>query len=118
MNTMMMNIDRKKILASLLVIVMMSFYAYSRVEEAASSHNRQAVVETFRSGDGWGYQITINDKVFIHQPIIPALEISMPFPDKESARKVGTQVLARIKSNKKPTVTKDEIQEWLRGYRL
>jgi hypothetical protein len=67
-------------------------------------------IEVFKSGDGWGYDITKKNKTYIHQPFIPAIEGEIPFSDKRSARKTGRLVIKKIRSHKSPAVTSEEIK--------
>jgi len=96
--------DKKKaiIFALLLVIIVVSLtlavrgYFYE--------------VNIFKSGDGWGYDILKKDKVYIHQPFMPAIGGEVPFPDKNTAKKTGNLVVKKIRNHKTPAVTKEEIE--------
>ena len=50
------------------------------------------------------------DKVYIHQPFMPAVEGQVPFKDKRSARKTGRLVVKKIRNHKLPAVTKEELE--------
>jgi hypothetical protein len=67
-------------------------------------------VDTFRSGNGWGYNIVVNNKVFINQPTMPAFEGNVPFKKKAEAKKTGELVVAKLRAHKVPSVTREEIQ--------
>ncbi|MBN2667202.1 MAG: DUF4907 domain-containing protein [Bacteroidales bacterium] len=67
-------------------------------------------VALFRSGDGWGYDILRKEKVYIHQPFMPAVEGEAPFRDKKSARKTGRLVVKKIRKHQLPSVSKEEIK--------
>lgn len=58
---------------------------------------------------GWGYDILANGKVFIHQPMIPAIPGKHSFRTKEDALIVGQKVVDRIKEGKMPMVTAQEV---------
>jgi len=70
--------------------------------------------ELFRSGSGWGYDIQINNKPYIHQPYMPAAEGNVPFSDKQSARRTARLVLKKIKDHKNPGITKEELKSLLK----
>ncbi|HOW08208.1 MAG TPA: DUF4907 domain-containing protein [Bacteroidales bacterium] len=70
-------------------------------------------LQIFRSGNGWGYDILKNDRVYIHQPFIPAIEGETPFSDRESARRTGRLVISKIRKHKIPAVSKEEIDSIL-----
>jgi hypothetical protein len=101
---MMKTIDKKKtiIFALFLVIVVIS------ITLAQRGHFYE--VSLFKSGDGWGYDILKKEKVYIHQPFIPAIKGQYPFRDKRSAKKTGRLVIRKIKNHKSPAVTKAEIK--------
>jgi len=103
----MKTIDKKKFIAFalFLVIVIIAFTFIGR------GHFYKA--ELFRSGQGWGYDILKNEKVYIHQPFIPAIEGEVPFSDKRSARKTGKLVISKLMRQKSPTVTKEELERIL-----
>jgi hypothetical protein len=68
-------------------------------------------VRTFKmdSTKTWGYEIFIDDKKYIHQEFIPALDNNRPFTTKKEALKVGRAVMQKIKNNKTPSLTKEEV---------
>ena len=81
----------------LVVLPVLLFYlSFFRGEEMGSSPGRQLELQTFQSGDGWGYQIRMNGKVLIYQPTIPSIDTVIAFPDKESAENIGTLVLNKL----------------------
>ncbi|HBL77838.1 MAG TPA: hypothetical protein DD458_21630 [Prolixibacteraceae bacterium] len=66
-------------------------------------------VETFVSGDGWGYEIKIKGKTKIKQPYIPVIEGNLPFDSEIEARRVGELVLGKMKKKGLPSITKHEL---------
>lgn len=59
---------------------------------------------------GWGYQITHNQKVIIHQPAIPAIRGNKPFVSEKQAMAVATLVIAKLnKGLMPPSVTRHEL---------
>jgi hypothetical protein len=67
-------------------------------------------VNTYKSGNGWGYDISKNNQTYIHQPYIPAIEGQIPFRTRHSARKTGHLVIKKIRNHKIPSVTREEIK--------
>lgn len=112
-----MMITRKRqawILSSLVVLSVLLFYlSLFRDGEMGSSPGRQLELQTFQSGNGWGYQILMNEKVLIYQPTIPSIDTLMAFPDEGSAKKIGTLVLNKLAGHKDFSVTREEIQHSL-----
>ena len=93
----------------LVVLPVLLFYlSFFRGEEMGSSPGRQLELQTFQSGDGWGYQIRL-----IYQPTIPSIDTVIAFPDKESAENIGTLVLNKLAGNRNFSVSREEIQHSL-----
>lgn len=68
-------------------------------------------VQPFRidSLKGWGYEIVLGNKVYIHQENIPALEGNRVFTSREDAMKTGNLVREKMIANKPPTLSKEEV---------
>lgn len=66
---------------------------------------------TFKTDNGWGYTITVNNKLFIKQTEIPAIEGNKGFVTEEDAAKVAQLVINKIAKNESPAVKKKELQE-------
>jgi hypothetical protein len=64
----------------------------------------------YKIGNGWGYDILKNNKTYIHQPYIPAVEGQVPFSTRGSARKTGHLVIKKIRNHQVPAVTREEIK--------
>jgi hypothetical protein len=71
-------------------------------------------LKVIRSGEGWGYEIKINNQTYIHQPHIPAVEGNLPFSNKKTARKTGRIVIKKLKEHKPPGLTREEIDNILK----
>jgi hypothetical protein len=67
-------------------------------------------LDLFKSGQGWGYDVFKNNKLYIHQPYIPAVEGQVPFQNRKSARKTGQIVVKKIRNHESPALTRDEIK--------
>jgi len=68
--------------------------------------------KVFMVNGGWGYDVIINGKVFIHQPFIPAVQGKFPFLTKEDARKTAILVIEKLITKKgMPSVTVKELQD-------
>ena len=93
------------------LIIFALFAVIIAVSFAVARRGQFYEVVLFRSGDGWGYDILRKEKVYIHQPFIPAVEGEKPFPDKVSARKTARLVTRKMKNQKMPSVTPEEIRK-------
>lgn len=68
-------------------------------------------LESFRSGTGWGYSVTIQGKPVIYQPFIPAVEGNKPFETRKDALRVGRIVKKKLLKGAEPTVTIEELHK-------
>ena len=66
---------------------------------------------TFKTGNGWGYSITVDNKLFIKQDQIPAIQGNKSFASEEDAAKVAELVITKIAKNETPAVTKVELKQ-------
>lgn len=66
---------------------------------------------TFKTGNGWGYSITVDNKLFIKQTQIPAIQGNKSFATEEDAAKVAELVIKKIAKNETPAVTKEELKQ-------
>lgn len=69
----------------------------------------QVRVVTFQSPLGWGYNITVNDSVFIHQDFVPAIQGKKGFATQSDAAKTGNLVLNKLKSKQPPSISLREL---------
>jgi hypothetical protein len=113
MNTMMMNIKGKQALWGLLLLpfAFLSFYLFSG--KMGTPEKSRTALQTVRTADGWGYNISIDKKIIIHQPTIPAIDTVMAFPSEEAAKAVGNIVLNKVRNHENFTVTREEITHTL-----
>lgn len=110
MNMTMMTIDRKTVMSGSLVCIALLLSVILSIRAGEENDAERAVqLQTFFSGDGWGYDILIDGKVFIHQPTVPAIDTVMPFPDEESARRIGMLVMERLADKKDISVSLSDI---------
>lgn len=63
----------------------------------------------FKTADGWGYSITLDNKVYIKQDIIPVIQGIKSFATENDALKVASLVVTKIKLHQKPTLQKEEL---------
>lgn len=64
------------------------------------------------AGNTWGYDIYDNDKLFVHQPTIPAMPGNKGFITKVAAEKVAKKVIEKIgKGENPPTISMDEMKK-------
>lgn len=93
--------------AILLLFVIIGFSS----KPVKNQHRNMLQVEsiTFQQKGGWGYDILVGHKIFIHQDIIPAIQGKKLFINKEDADKTSQLVVQKILHKEIPAVTKEEI---------
>lgn len=64
----------------------------------------QLTYTTYHTPLGWGYDVLVNDSLFIHQQQMPAVEGNRGFSSKKEAEKVAELVIARMKRKELPTI--------------
>jgi hypothetical protein len=62
---------------------------------------------------GWGYEILVNDKLFIRQESIPVLSGEKGFPKKEQAGQAARLIINKLKQDRPPTLTTFEVNRIL-----
>lgn len=100
----MRTIDKKKAIIPALFLVIIV------VAIILSGRGHFYKVSLFKSGEGWGYDISRKNIIYIHQPYIPAVEGQVPFKEKKSAKKTGKLVVKKIRNHESPAVTKEELE--------
>lgn len=58
---------------------------------------------------GWGYDILVDHKIYIHQEFIPAIEGKRAFSSKEDAMKTSEMAIKKLIKGKTPFVTKEDL---------
>jgi hypothetical protein len=66
-------------------------------------------IQTFKSGDGWGYNILIKGKIYIHQEFVPAISGNQKFKSEDDARKIANLVAKKMGKGKLPSIFPKEL---------
>ena len=83
----------------------------------AADNSQQAVAgdsivaQTFKTADGWGYSILVNNHTFIRQSMIPVIAGQKSFAKEADAKMIGDLVVSKLKSHQKPTIHLEELQQ-------
>ena len=73
-------------------------------------------VKPFQIDGGWGYDIYIDGKRYIHQPHLPAVGGNQPFATELQAKKVGAFVADKIgRGIMPPSVTPAEVDSLIKA---
>jgi hypothetical protein len=66
-------------------------------DSTASDKDKLPITDSiYRSGTGWGYNVYVDHKLYIKQPLIPAVQGRQYFKTEEDATKVATLVITKI----------------------
>ncbi len=58
---------------------------------------------------GWGYNILVDNKVFIHQEYIPAIMGKKKFASKGDAMRTAAIAIKKLKQGKQPAITQSDL---------
>jgi hypothetical protein len=65
---------------------------------------------TFKTDHGWGYDILVNDRIVIHQPMIPGKSGYNGYSTKQQADSDALNVIESIKSGQHPLFQQKQLQ--------
>lgn len=103
---------RKGLLYGLIIVAAGALF-YVGYQKHAKWKKEHVLVELrpIQTSKGWGYDILTDGRIFLHQPMIPAIGGDFSFRTKEDALAVGQKVVDRIIAGKMPMVTAKEVEE-------
>ena len=81
------------------------------VKTAKSANDRMLKVESvpLHNASGWGYEILVDHKIFIHQEYIPSVAGKNAFLTKEDAMKTAGLVIEKLVKGEQPAITKNDL---------
>jgi hypothetical protein len=97
-------INKNIILAASILILMTVIIIFDRMR--GQGYN----VNLFKSENGWGYDISIGKKLFIHQPYMPTVNGQVAFAKRKSARKTADLVVKKIRNKQSPGISSGELR--------
>ena len=101
------------------IIVILASVAISAGIWIISLHKRQAkkkkdiTAKIFEGFNGWGYDILVDDELFIHQESIPSCPGRAGFQKKEQAEQTAQLIINKLKQGQVPAVATFELQQIL-----
>ena len=78
-------------------------------KDATDSSLRPVALRSFKIADGWGYEVLVDNKIYIHQDCIPAIALYKRFNSESEALLIGNLVVDKMKHKHKPGITVQEI---------
>lgn len=101
---------KKIILAVFIVCVCCSSQAQTKISQPIDKKLSYKIIPV--ANNTWGYDIYNDDKLFVHQPSVPAIAGTNGFSSKENAEKVAKKVIEKISQGQNPpTITVIEMKE-------
>jgi hypothetical protein len=105
-------ITTKRLIAGTIVfsvlIISISLFLPNRKDKDSG---KDIKLEVFQIKDGWGFQILVKGKIYIYQPIIPAIGGNKAFPSQESAEQTGKLFISKMKNGDLPHLTDEEVSK-------
>ena len=92
---------------ALVVVVILSIALSGGCARSGFSYDVYEVV------GGWGYDVKYEGQVKIHQPFIPAISGSKPFPSKRTAKQTARAVIDQILETGSPTLSIETVNKIL-----
>lgn len=101
---------KTKILIITVVLLSAVIIAFS-FKTVVSDKDKMLEVESvsLHNPAGWGYEVLVDHKVFIHQENIPAIAGKKEFVTKEDAMKTAGLVVEKLVHGKKPAISKNDL---------
>jgi len=93
-----------------LVLIMAAFISAGVFLLNRKSKHTVYKSRVFNTPGGWGYDILVNDKLFIRQESIPVLNGHEGFKQQSEAEQTAELIINKMERGQRPTVTKFEIQ--------
>jgi hypothetical protein len=92
-------------IAALLIVIAVIFFNRHK------SHEGKVFLRAVptQTAYGWGYDILVDDKVFIKQEYVPGITGKQGFKSADDALIVGNLVVKRISSNLMPMITRHDL---------
>lgn len=80
-------------------------------EQKSTNYSTQLfLVDSINPKAGFGYNVLVNGKIFVHQPSIPSIPGNQTFASKEKAQLVANLVMLKLQNNiMPPSVSKNEL---------
>ena len=94
--------------ASLVVLILIIGFS-AKLRQADDTNMVKVESATFEVAGGWGYNILIDHKIFIHQEFIPAAQGYKAFSSKEDAEKIAGFQINEIINKKVPDVSVKDL---------
>ena len=83
------------------------------LKQQTEKRKTHIVSNVFKGRNGWGYDILVNDTLFIHQETVPASAGNKGFQTRKQAEQTALLIINKMKRRQLPSVTTFELQQIL-----
>ena len=102
---------KKHTLLVVLICILISSGIWLRRYYKETKKDKSVKALIFEGPGGWGYDILVNDSLFIHQEYIPVIDGKEGFPTKEQAENTAQLIINKMNNGHLPTVTTFELEK-------
>jgi len=106
-------IKRYNIIVILVSVVISAGIWIITLHKQQAKKEKDITAKTFEGFNGWGYDILVDDELFIHQESIPSWPGKTGFQKKEQAEQTAQLIINKLKQGQVPAVTTFELQQIL-----
>jgi hypothetical protein len=97
------------LILSVIAISLMAVTGIYTVMHNTGNDLLKVEVVSFRTMEGWGYEIKVDNKTFIHQKTIPAVAGERRFLLEQDALKTGNAVMKKLLAGNRPSLSYEEV---------
>ncbi len=93
------------------ILVIALFIIGFSIKSNKKNDDKMLMVESvpIQTSKGWGYNILVDHKIYIHQEFMPAIEGKKAFSSEEDAMKTSEVAIKKLIKGKPPFITKREL---------
>ena len=93
------------------ILVIALFIIGFSIKSNKKNDDKMLKVESvpIQTSKGWGYNILVDHKIYIHQEFMPAIEGKKAFSSEEDAMKTSEVAIKKLIKGKPPFITKREL---------
>jgi Domain of unknown function (DUF4907) len=101
---------RKTIVPAVIVFIALWIIGFA-FKSNKNNNNKMLRVESvaIQTPSGWGYNILVDHKIYIHQEFIPAIAGKKAFGSKEDAIRTSEIAIKKLVNGKPPFISKREL---------
>ena len=92
------------------VIISAVIFIFGR-PQSKTNNKHQFSYTTFNQASGWGYEVLVDGRIFIHQDYVPVLAAKQGFSKKKYAEEAAGLVIKKLQHNQLPTLTTNDLRQ-------